>query len=359
MHEPFRLFPETASRAAGEVNHLSIALLGIATFFSLVIILGMLVLVVHYRHTRVVNRQTSHSKRLHWAIEVSWMLAPLTILLMVFAWGAAVYIRARRPPEQPVEINVVAKQWMWKIAHESGRREINTLHVPTGRPVRLTMISEDVIHSFYVPAFRAKQDVLPGRYTAFWFEALRTGTYHLFCAEYCGTDHSRMVGKIIVQTPEAYASWLESEETESMAQRGRRWLESFGCLRCHGQMEDGPMGDAQAGDGPIGPTLSGLYGQTVILADGTRTVADPAYLRRAILDPKAETRPGYSTVMPSYKDQLEPEQVMEIIAYLRSIADATGPLPGPGPELIENRQRVDLPAETTSRPERAANERGP
>jgi cytochrome c oxidase subunit 2 len=323
MNDSFRLFPETASRAASEVNYLSLALLAIATLFSLGIMLAIVFFIARYWHTREVNRQSSHSNLLHWTVELSWMLGPLAILLGVFGWGAAVYIRAHRPPRDPIEVNVVAKQWMWKIAHESGQREINSLHVPAGRPVRLTMISEDVIHSFFVPAFRAKQDVLPGRYTTFWFEATRTGKYDLFCAEYCGTDHSRMVGTVVVQTPEEYVAWLDSLETEPLAQRGRRWVESFGCLRCHASLE-GPQ---------IGPPLTGLYGRPVLLADGQRAIADPAYLRRAILDPQAQLRVGYSSHMPSYEDQIDASQMIEIIAYLRSIADATAPLAGPGVEF--------------------------
>lgn len=319
MNDTFRMVPEAASQSATEFDYLALALLGIATVFSLGIALSIIFLTARYWHTREVNRVSNPSTRLHWMIEISWMLGPLLILLGVFAWGAAVYVRAQRPPEDPVEVNVVAKQWMWKIAHESGSREINTLHIPAERPVRLTMISEDVIHSFFIPAFRTKRDVLPGRYSTLWFKATRPGAYDLFCAEYCGTNHSQMIGRIIVQTPEDYADWIASRETESLAQRGRRWVESFGCLRCHS-----PIDAVQ-----VAPPLNGLYGHHVDLAGGKRTLADQAYLRRSILDPAAEVRVGYTRSMPSFDGQIEPEQMMEIIAYLRSIADATGPLAGP------------------------------
>lgn len=320
MNETFRMFPEAASRGATTVDHLSLALLGITSVFSVGIAIAIVFFIARYWHTHDVNRTSSHSTLMHWIVELTWSLGPLMILLMVFSWGAAVYVRAHQPPENPVEVYVVAKQWMWKIGHEGGRREINQLHVPAGKPVRLTMISEDVIHSFYVPAFRIKQDVLPGRYSTLWFEPTEPGVYHLFCAEYCGTDHSRMVGKIVVQRPDEYARWLVDKNVLSPAQRGRRLVESLNCLQCHGRVY-GPQS---------GPPLTGLYGRSVPLGDGEFVVADASYIRRAILDPKAELHAGYAAVMPSYEGQLEPEQVLEITAYIRSIADATGPLAGPG-----------------------------
>ncbi|MEO8494581.1 MAG: cytochrome c oxidase subunit II [Planctomycetota bacterium] len=319
MNASFRLFPEAASRSATEVDYLSLALLGITTVFSVGIAVAIVFFIARYWHARDVNRISSHSNLLHWIIELTWSIGPLIILLGMFVWGAAVYIRAHQPPENPIEVYVVAKQWMWKIGHQGGRREINALHVPIGTPVRLTMISEDVVHSFFVPAFRIKQDVLPGRYTMLWFEATKPGEYHLFCAEYCGTDHSRMRGKVVVQTPEEYARWLADEDVESAAQRGRRLVEALNCVQCHARL-DGPQ---------VGPPLTGLYGRSVALGDGRFVVADDAYIRRAILDPKAERRAGWSAVMPSYEGQLAAEQIMEITAYILSIADATGPLPGP------------------------------
>lgn len=325
MNDSFRMFPDAASRSATTVDYLSLTLMGISALFSVGIAVAIVYFIVRYWHTREVNRESSHSTLLHWTVELTWSIGPFLILVAIFAWGGAIYVSEHRPPDGAIDINVVAKQWMWKISHQNGRREINALHVPTGQPIRLTMISEDVIHSFYVPAFRTKRDVLPGRYSTLWFEANKPGTYHLFCAEYCGTDHSKMIGEIIVQSPEEYARWLAEEHTESLAERGRRQIETLGCLQCHGRMEG-----TQAG-----PPLTGLYGHTVALADGTRTVADEGYLRRAILDPSAEIRGGYSQKMPSYEGKLDPEHVLEIIAYLRSIADASGPLAGPGIESSE------------------------
>ncbi|MCA9156735.1 MAG: cytochrome c oxidase subunit II [Planctomycetales bacterium] len=328
MNESFRLFPEAASHGAWEVDYLTFALLGITTLFSVGISLAIVFFVGRYWHTREVNRVSSHSNLLHWVIELTWSIGPLIILMFMFAWGAAVFLRAHQPPNDSIDVYVVAKQWMWKVGHQNGRREINELHVPLGTPVRLTMISEDVIHSMFVPAFRIKQDVIPGRYTTLWFEATKTGTYHLFCAEYCGTDHSRMRGHVVVQTPQEYARWLEAENVESMAQRGRRHIEAMGCLKCHGQTQASSATPTQ-----IGPPLTGLYGSQVPLSDGELVLADDAYIRRALLDPRSQTRAGFAGVMPSYEGQLEPEQIMEITAYIRSIADATGPLAGPGTSL--------------------------
>lgn len=320
MNKPFHIFPEAASEMAVEVDYVTYALLGIVTFFSVGIALAIVIFIARYWHSRPVDRTFHPSRLTHWVVELTWMIIPLMILLVMFFWGATVYVHAHRPPDDALEVNVVAKQWMWKVAHRSGRREINALHVPVGRPVRLTLISEDVIHSFFVPAFRVKQDVLPGRYTTLWFEAIKPGSYHLFCAEYCGTDHSKMIGEVVVMEPEEYARWSESEQRDSLAQAGRRRVESLGCLQCHGLI-DGRQ---------AGPALPGLYGQTVLLASGEAVRADDNYLRRSILEPASQMRAGFTAKMPSYEGQIDPEAMLEIIAYLRSIADASGPLAGPG-----------------------------
>ncbi len=319
MTPSFHFFPDAASRTAEMVDWISLTLLGIGTVFSLGIATAIVFFSVRYWHTRDVNRVIHESNRAHWGIEIFWSLVPLAILLVMFWWGASVYIKDHQPPKDALEVSVVAKQWMWKLSHASGPREINALHLPVGRPVRLTMISQDVIHSFYVPAFRVKQDVLPGRYATMWFEPTRPGTYHLFCAEYCGTDHAKMAGQIIVQSPEDYAVWLAKQPKISAAQRGRRLLDSAGCLQCHG-----------AKGNQSGPPLTGLYERRFKLADGSEAFADANYLRQSILNPNAESRPGYKQVMPSYEGKLDAEQVLDIIAYLRSVADTDGPLAGPG-----------------------------
>lgn len=333
MNQSFRMFPEAASRSATEVDVLSWVLLGVTTLFSVGIAVAIVVLVAKYWHTREVNRVSTASHLTHWAFELTWSIGPLIIMLAIFAWGAALFIGENLPPPNAIDVYVVGKQWMWKVSHQSGRREINSLHVPIGQPVRLTMISEDVIHSFYVPAFRLKKDVLPGRYSTLWFEATKPGVYHLFCAEYCGTDHSRMIGEVVVQTPEEYAQWLADGDRESLPERGRRQVEAMGCLQCHGRMVDRPA------ESPKGPPLTGLYGHGVLLQDGRSVTADAEYIRRSMIDPQSEMRAGYQAVMPSYDGKIEPEQIMEITAYLRSIADATGPLAGPGIESAPEQQR--------------------
>lgn len=324
MNRSFRMFPDAASRVATEVDYLSWTLLGITIVFSMGIAVAIIGLVAKYWHTREVNRVSTASALTHWIFELTWSIGPLIIMLAVFAWGVALFVHQHRPPEGAIDVYVVGKQWMWKVSHQSGRREINSLHVPTGQPVRLTMISEDVIHSFFVPAFRIKKDVLPGRYSTLWFEPTRPGVYHLFCAEYCGTSHSRMIGEVIVQSPEEYARWLADTDRESLPERGRRQVEAMGCLQCHGRGRD------RSANAPMGPPLTGLYGHGVVLNDGRSITADAEYIRRAIVDPQSDVRAGYETIMPSYDGKIEPEQIMEITAYLRSIADASGPLAGPG-----------------------------
>lgn len=335
MNESFRILPEAASRSAGEVDLLSLTLLGIATIFSAGIAMAIVFFAVRYWHTRDVNREVHDSVRGHWVIEIFWATVPLLILLVIFWWGMDLYLREHKPPTDAIEVSVVAKQWMWKIGHASGPREINTLHIPVGRPVRLTMISEDVIHSFYVPAFRVKRDVLPGRYSTMWFEPTKVGTYHLFCAEYCGTDHAKMIGQVIVQTPEDHAAWLSSQQTMTRAQRGRRLLESSGCVQCHGESADGEPRN--------GPSLSGIFGRRGPLKDGTQPVVDAAYIRRAILEPQSQVHAGFTEVMPSFAGKLDPEQILDITAYIESIADATGPLPGPGKTSL--RDMPDSPSQ--------------
>lgn len=306
MGESFRLLPEEASHGAWSVDAVTLGMLGVTVFFTLLIATLIVWFLIRYRFTATVNRRVTKSTLVHAAVEVGWTTGVLVILLVAFAFGAAVYVEEHEPPADPVEISVVGKQWMWKVSHESGRREINSLHVPAGRPVRLRMTSEDVIHSFFVPVFRVKQDVLPGRYTAMWFEPNKPGRYHLFCAEYCGTDHSRMRGEVVVQSPEEYAAWA-AEGAKPPDQAGRRVIETFGCTQCHG--------DAATG---AGPPLEGLLGRKVRLADGRTVVADAEYVRRSITDPQTEVVAGYKPVMPTYAGRIEPEQIDAIVAWLRA-----------------------------------------
>jgi len=242
-------------------------------------------------------------------VEIGWTVATLFVALFVFWWAVSAQLPHFLLPKKALEIHIVAKQWMWKAQHPEGVREIDALHVPLGGPVRLEMTSQDVIHSFGVPAFRIKQDVLPGRYTATWFQATKPGNYHLFCTEYCGTDHARMLGTITVMPPEAYASWLAAQpHGEDLAGEGAQLFTKFGCSGCH-----------SAGARVPAPALAGLYDRPVTLADGTTVTADENYLRTSIMRPEAQVVAGYPSVMPSYQGVASEEQVVAMVAYIKAL----------------------------------------
>jgi cytochrome c oxidase subunit 2 len=238
---------------------------------------------------------------------LTWVVIPLAIVMVIFFWGARVYFYIYRPPPDAEDLYVLGKQWMWKVQHPGGQREINEVHAPLNRPVRLILSSQDVIHSFYVPAFRIKQDVLPGRYTVVWFRATQPGTYHLFCAEYCGTGHSTMVGRVVVLDPQRYQEWLTGSTPERPpAEAGAKLFTSLGCNNCHG---------VQA------PTMAGLFMSTRTLSDGRTVVADEQYLRESILDSTTKIAAGYAPLMPSFRGQLTEEQLMELVAYIKSLRE--------------------------------------
>ncbi|GMU21276.1 MAG: cytochrome c oxidase subunit 2 [Phycisphaerae bacterium] len=302
MQEGFRLFPPEASTLAGEVDALYFFLIGISAFFTLLIAGLIAYFALRYRRR---SEKPPQPVRTDMRLELTWTIIPLGIVMVIFVWGANVYVKMFNPPEDALDVYVIGKQWMWKMQHSSGRREINELHVPLGQPVKLTVASQDVIHSFYIPAFRVKHDVLPGRYTSLWFEATQLGEFHLFCAEYCGTDHSKMIGKVIVMPPSEYQAWLSGVvPDEAPVQSGRRLFTSFGCSDCHGQQ---------------GPTLTGLYGRQVELADGSTVVADENYIRESILDSTARIVQGFPPIMPSFRGQLSEDQLMHLLAYIKSL----------------------------------------
>jgi cytochrome c oxidase subunit 2 len=223
----------------------------------------------------------------------------------------------QRPPADAMQINVVARQWMWKFQHPSGRREIDELHLPVGRPIRMKMISEDVIHSFYVPAFRTKQDVLPGRFTSAWFEATKPGIYHLFCAEYCGTQHSKMVGKVHVMSPTEYEQWLSGKTGDATPEvAGAALFEQHRCGSCHGP--------ANSPTQMRGPTLEGIYGRMIPLADGSTAVADDNYIRESIVRPGSRLVAGYQNLMPTFEGQLTEEELNDLVAYIKSLTKPAG-----------------------------------
>jgi cytochrome c oxidase subunit 2 len=294
-----------ASSIAPRTDLLFTGMLLLTGAIALAICVTILYFAVRYRQGARVERGFVSRKL---GIELAWTLIPLSLFIAIFVWAAHDFVGLYHPPDDALPVYVVAKQWMWKLQHRNGKREINELHVPLGQPVRLIMTSQDVIHSFYVPAFRLKQDVLPGRYTGLWFQATRLGEFHLFCAEYCGSEHSRMIGRIVVMTPADYARWVSSGPAQpSLAQYGFALFRQLGCSGCH-----------TAGSSVHAPSLAGLLGRQVHLQDGRTIVADENYVRDSILLPKKDVVAGFEPIMPSFAGQVSEEDIQALIAYLRS-----------------------------------------
>jgi cytochrome c oxidase subunit 2 len=334
-----RLFPVQASTISVETDHLLYFLVAVAAFFSLLIFAAIFYFAIRYR--RRSERDLPPAVHGGMALEILWTVIPLGLTMVMFGWGASIFFKESRPPDNSMQVYVVAKQWMWKLQHMEGQREINELHVPLGRPIRLTMTSEDVIHSFYVPAFRVKQDVVPGRYTLIWFEPTKTGRYHLFCAEYCGTNHSRMTGWIDVMEPQDYQAWLDGGAAMgSLAASGQKLFESLACGNCHK-----PDGSGRC------PSLVGLYGRPVQLAGGGVVQADEAYIRESILNPDVKIVAGFQPLMPTFQGLVTEEGVLELIEYIKSLSPAAGTQAGgngltPEPNTLKNsNQETPAPIE--------------
>ena len=324
MFDNFPLWPIRASTGAGNVDALYIFLVVLSAFMSAAIFTMIIVFAVQYRRRAGVNAEQIEGSI---PLEVTWSVIPLGIFVVIFVWGAAIYFMERTPPRDATEVYVVAKQWMWKLQHEEGQREINELHVPVGRDVKLIMTSQDVSHSFYIPAFRIKQDVLPGRYTTAWFRATRSGTYHLFCAEYCGTMHSGMIGQIVVMEPADYQAWLAGGGASgSLAASGASMFQQLGCPTCH-------RFDTQG----RGPNLMGIFGKPVQLEDGRTVIADENYIRESILSPSAKVVSGFKPIMPVFQGLVTEEQLTALVAYIKSLSQppagsATAPSLAPKPQ---------------------------
>jgi cytochrome c oxidase subunit 2 len=302
------LFPEAASTMASRVDALYFFLLAVSGFFGLLIAGLVVYFAVKYRrrHPDAVGTQVAGGM----AMEIGWTVLPFLISLIIFFWGANIYFAMSRPPDETLNIYVVGKQWMWKIQHTDGTREINELHVPVGRAVRLIMTSEDVIHDFFIPAFRIKADVIPGRYTQIWFEPTMPGRYHLFCAEYCGTRHAGMIGQVVVMEASDYQTWLSGGAPEgSLASAGEKLFASLACNTCH-------RPDARG----RGPLLSGIFGKPVQLQNGEVVTADEQYLRESILQPSAKVTAGYQPVMPAFQGIVSEEQLLALIEYVKSLS---------------------------------------
>src|SRR5215813_7013256 len=313
------LFPEQASTMAPRVDALYFFLLGLTVFFSL-LIAG---LIVYYAVKFRRRTPDSIGARIHGGLmlEITWSVIPFLITMVLFVWGASVFFAMSQPPEETLNVYVVGKQWMWKFQHLDGQREINELHVPAGRNVRLIATSEDVIHDWFVPAFRIKADVIPGRYVNIWFHATKPGSYHLFCAEYCGTKHSGMTGQVIVMKPRDYETWLSGGETGgSLASAGEQLFVDLACNTCHRPDSQGR-----------GPVLNGLIGKTVQLQSGESIVADEVYVRESILNPSAKITAGYQPIMPTFQGLVTEEQLLELIEYVKSLPTGDGASAGTKP----------------------------
>lgn len=305
----FPLFPESASTFAPKVDALYFFSLALTAVFTLLIFVGVLFMFVKYRRTT--ENQVGDPIHGSTVLEIIWSVIPFLITMFLFFWGAQVFWVGMNIPEDAREYLVTGKQWMWKIQHPEGHREINTLHVPVGEKIKLTMTSEDVIHSFFIPAFRVKQDVLPGRYTQLWFEATKPGEYHLFCTEYCGAEHSQMIGTVTVMEPEDYQEWLAGGTVgSSPVASGEELFQQYACNTCHDQ-----------GDSPRGPSLRGIADQTVELADGSSLSRDDNYLRESIMRPSSKMVAGYPNLMPTYQGQITEEGISHLIAYIRSLGE--------------------------------------
>jgi len=309
MWHGFPIRPEQASTIARGVDHLYYFLTAIDLFFTALIFLTILFFVLRYRRRSEKEQATQIEGNI--PLEIVWTAIPLGLVVIIFLWGTSLFIQNSRPPAAATEIFVVGKQWMWKLQHPEGVEEINELHVPVNRPIKLTMTSEDVIHDFSVPAFRVKKDVVPGMYTSLWFEATETGTFHIFCDQYCGVNHSLMRGEVIVMEPAAYEQWLSGGiRGESMPQAGAKLYDQLSCITCHGTGK--------------GPSLVGIYNKPVKLGDGSTVVADDAYLRESVLYPSAKIVAGYPPIMPTFKGQVTEEQLLQLIAYIRSLGPQEG-----------------------------------
>jgi cytochrome c oxidase subunit 2 len=300
-------WPPTASGYASQINVLFGALLIVGALTAGLVFFLMLFFANKYRHGSNADRSGTTKKT--WRFEVSWTAATLLIFVGLAVWGADIYLHLYNPPANAVQIFVVGKQWMWKAQHPGGQREINALHVPVGQPIRLVLASQDVIHSFFIPALRIKQDVVPGRYETMWFRADKVGRYHLFCAEYCGTDHAHMGGWITVMEPRDFGRWLQAQGgQETLAAQGKDLFRRYGCSGCH-----------EAGGTVRAPRLEGVFGSPVPLSDGSVVIADERYVRDSILDPKAQVAAGYAPVMPTFAGQIGEDDLAKLVAYVESI----------------------------------------
>ena len=316
MPSSLPFYPVEASNFAGNVDSLFSFILLTCLFFAVIVTLLVIFAAIKFR--RRSEGEVGNTVEGNTALEIGWTLIPLVLAIAMFAWGAVIYVHFRTAPQNTLDIYVVGKQWMWKLQQPNGRKEINELHVPVDRDIKLIMGSEDVIHNFYVPAFRVKMDVVPGRYNTLWFRPTKVGKYHFFCSQYCGTNHAIMGGWVTVQDPADYAAWLSDEGGDlNPVSAGEKLFTQLACVTCH----------IANGTGRA-PSLNGLYGARVLLADGSAVTADEAYIRESIVQPKAKIVAGYQPVMPTFQGLVTEEQILNLTAYIKSLQ--TQPVPAKG-----------------------------
>jgi cytochrome c oxidase subunit 2 len=317
MQSSFPLFPEAASSIASDVDLLYFFILAVSSFFAILVSAAVVYFAIKYRRRHA--DEVGHDIHGSIALELIWTVIPFVLAMVMFFWGADLFFRLARPPVDSMEMFVVGKQWMWKVQHPEGVREINELHVPINRNVRITLGSEDVLHDYYIPAFRVKMDAVPGKLTTMWFKATKAGTYRIFCAEYCGTQHSGMIGHVIAMEEHDYEAWLAGGRTTGTAvENGERLFTQLACITCHKTDTSGR-----------GPVLAGVFGSTVQLMDGRKVVVDENYLRESIMNPQAKIVLGYQPIMPTFQGTVSEENLLQLIAYIKQLkAPAAAPAAG-------------------------------
>lgn len=308
-HYPPQLWPPAASSMAVEIDRVFVAWCVVLTFLVVPVFVFMTYCAVKYRAGRPADRSQREARNM--TIEMSWMILPFLISLVFFAWAGDIYLRQHNPPPNSIVITALGRQWMWKFQHPGGQAEINDLHVPVNRPVRIDIHSQDVVHSLYIPALREQEEAVPGRNTSMWFQADTPGAYRLFCSEFCGADHALMAGTLYVLSAADYQTWLKQAGTsQSLVSAGKRLFDSYGCSGCHGRSTN-----------VRAPPLEGLYGQVVPLQDGTSVAADDAYIRDSILEPKKQIAAGYRPVMPSFAGAISESELTQLVAYIKSLGE--------------------------------------
>ncbi len=308
---PLAIWPAAASASAANTDTLIWLFTALTLLLVVPIFIGITFFAIRYRDGRVVNRAYREDRDR--TLELTWMIIPFVLTLIFFAWGATMFMVHKTPPANATQVEAIGRQWMWKFQHPGGQQEINDLHVPTGEPILINMISQDVIHSLYIPALRIQMETLPGRYTQLWFNADRPGTYRILCSEFCGTDHSNMDGLLTIMTPADYANWLQQAGSSiSLASAGKALFSNYGCNGCHG-----------VGSTVRAPSLAGLWGSDVPLEGGGVIRADDTYIRDKILNPDHNLIAGYKQVMPAFKGVIPEDEVERLLAYIKTIQPGT------------------------------------